>query len=180
MAKRVWVYALTDGVADLQDFQGNDDNNVQCGKVYTALDNHPEMSTDGSKKLYHAQDGIIEMSELNAIVKAHPCGAVVPPPPNDTTFVSAETFNGWGVHVNLSDDKGYESDNADWELKVGGVVIPNLHVSGYDTNQFILNFTNAEHPTAPMAAGDVITVSKLTASHGIKQFLDQPVTNNLT
>ena len=175
MAKLIWVYALANGVANLQDFQGNDEGNVECGKLYTALDNHPEISNDGSKKLYHSDSGIIDMIELNAIAKTAPClGGVVPPPPNDTTFVSAKGLgNGYEILVTLSDTKGYASVKAEWGVKVNGTAVTVAGVSGHDSKTFRLDVS------PKYVKGDVILVSHLVANSGIKKFTDKPVTNEV-
>ena len=177
MAKRIWVYALAKGVTNLQDFNGNDEKNVECGKVYTAMDNHPEISNDGSKKLYHADNGIIEMTELNAILKAHPCvngGAVVPPVPNDTTFVSAKGLgNGYEILVTLSDNKGYESVKAEWGVKVNGTAVTVGGVSGHGTKTFRIDVS------PKYVKGDKILVSHKLAASGVVKFTDKPVTNEV-
>ena len=175
MAKRVWVYALAKGVADLQDFQGNDEKNVECGKLYTALDNHPEISNDGSKKLYHADSGVIDISELNAIAKTVTClGGTTPPPPNKTKFVSAKLLgNGYEILVTLSDNKGYESVKAEWEIKVNGKAEAVAGVSGHGTNVFRLDASRV------LAKSDVVLVSHKIAASGVVKFTDKPVTNEV-
>ena len=95
-------------------------------------------------------------------------------PPDETTFVSAETSTqGHAVFVTLSDANGYASVTAEWEVKINGVVEPIIGVDGQGTNVFTIGFNVFD----TIVDGDVVTVSHLVADSGIVQFTDQPVTN---
>ena len=80
------------------------------------------------------------------------------------------------MKVTLSDDKGYASITAEWEVKINGTVKPLVGVDGHNTKVFTLGFNQA----GVIKAGDTVTVSHLVADSGIKKFLDKPVTNSLT
>ena len=170
-AEKIWVYALADGVTGLEDFQGNPEKNVECGKLYVALSTHADIGTDLTKKLYHSADGIINVDLLNTFDCANP---PVPPIPNDTTFVSATTTsNTYEILITLSDTKGYESVTAEWGVKINGKAATVAGCSGHGTKTFRLDLTG----TPLMAKGDTVLVSHLVAASGIKKFTDKPVTN---
>jgi hypothetical protein len=101
---------------------------------------------------------------------------------NAATFVSAETYNGYGVKVVLS-EAPYGHVHTEWEIKVGGAVVAKQHTSKDDSDAtgktLLINFNNSDYPTAPMKTGDTITVSHKTAASGTAAFTDKPVTNNL-
>ena len=102
--------------------------------------------------------------------------------PNNTEFDRADVETnpaGAGVIVTLSDDKGYASQSAEWQLKVNGVAFTghaDLAVSGHDTRFFRIELRDSANY---IVAGDVVTVSHLVADSGIKQFTDQPADNSL-
>ena len=88
MAKLIWVYVLdTAGVTGLTDANGVPVGTPQKGMVYAALDSNAEIAADGSKKLYHAVNGIIDPSKLEEVLKAYhqPPTVVKPAKPGTLT-----------------------------------------------------------------------------------------------
>jgi len=100
------------------------------------------------------------------------------PPPNNTTFVSAEVLVSSGgnwVEVTLSDANGYASVHTEWSVKINGAETPATGATGHGTTKFHIGVGD----NGTIKAGDTVTVSHLVADSGIVKFLDQPVTNSL-
>jgi hypothetical protein len=70
MAKRVWVYVLDNSpiISDLTDINGCAVSTIEKGGVYFADETHPDISQDGSTKLFHSKSGVIQPDELDYMV----------------------------------------------------------------------------------------------------------------
>jgi len=150
------------------------------GKVLTIIIDNDLSHGDSVTWSYNDQHPTEELTSIGGVEADNQTYGVTNNLPfDDTNFVSAKTYNGYGIEVTLTDDQGYNSIKAEWEVKVGGTVVPKHHVSGHDTNKFTVSFQASDYPTAPMKKGDVITVSHKIAGSGIIRFINEPVTNNL-
>ena len=72
MAGKIWVYTLdVKGVKGILDPQGNPIKKPEVGKIYTTMDDNPDVGSDGKSKLFHAEDNTVNMAEIAKAIETY-------------------------------------------------------------------------------------------------------------
>jgi hypothetical protein len=106
MAKLIWVYTLdVTGITGLKDFAGTVVGNPQPGMLYTIEEGNSEIADDGSKKLYHSANGILDPMALDAVHKTFH-KPHVPVKPSGLAKPTADAITATGATINWTTPTG--------------------------------------------------------------------------
>ena len=169
MAKeRIWVYVLDNSpiIADLTDINGCAVSTIEKGGVYFAEDTHPDISNDGSTKLFHSKSGVIQPDEIDYMVDKY--NTVTPPSGFADPTISAVSDSGFTVNW-VAPSGGSSVDNYEVTVTDAGVDITGspFTMAGTTLKKVVSGLSTAtEYKTKVKAinAGGDVTTNEVTVT----------------